>query len=58
MQQMEMKLQEINQQQHVHTSLLQQGGGAVQQQQQQPAGQQPVSAGGGELCESCLVGNC
>ncbi|KAI1718702.1 legume-like lectin family domain-containing protein [Ditylenchus destructor] len=45
MQQMEMKLQEINQQQHVHTSLLQQGGGAVQQQQQ-PAGQQPVSAGG------------
>ncbi|KAI1722185.1 legume-like lectin family domain-containing protein [Ditylenchus destructor] len=49
MQQMEMKLQEINQQQHVHTSLLQQGGGAVQQQQQQPAGQQPVSAGGGFL---------
>ena len=42
MQQMETKLQEIAQQQHVHTSMLQGGAGAVQQQ---PGQQQQVAAG-------------
>jgi mannose-binding lectin 1 len=44
MQQMETKLQEIYQQQQVHTSILKGGGGAVQQQQQHP----PM-AGAGEF---------
>uniref|UniRef100_A0A915ERC1 L-type lectin-like domain-containing protein n=1 Tax=Ditylenchus dipsaci TaxID=166011 RepID=A0A915ERC1_9BILA len=41
MQQMELKLQEINQQQHVHTSLIQQGSGAAVAQQQVPQGGAP-----------------